>query len=335
MKKVKSITTSLFILLIVFCILGPLQKEANAITLRYAHVGTAGEIQTRFGLEFATLVKERTEGRIEIQVFPNSQLGNIDEMMDGIKSGTISMGHHAFPTLGRFIPDMAVFSAPFIFRDAKHALNAGNPSTSPILREMNQELIKKANMRVIGSYYMGARQLSAKLAVYSPKDLKGKKIRVVPNKLWTSMVKGMGAIPTPVEVSELSTALMTGLVSGQENPLDTIWARKWYEAQSHIMMTNHMLLTLCVFMNEKVWQSIPEKDQAIISDCLVKMADKTVEWNRTIDEDLKQKMKEKGVTFIEEKDGLDVGAFRTAVLAQIKEDFPEWAKYIDKLKELK
>jgi TRAP-type C4-dicarboxylate transport system substrate-binding protein len=101
------------------------------------------------------------------------------------------------------------------------------------------------------------------------------------------------------------------------------------------MMTNHMLLTLCVFMNEKVWQSIPEKDQAIISDCLVKMADKTVEWNRTIDEDLKQKMKEKGVTFIEEKDGLDVGAFRTAVLAQIKEDFPEWAKYIDKLKELK
>jgi tripartite ATP-independent transporter DctP family solute receptor len=298
-------------------------------------VGTTGEIQTRFASEFAALVKERTEGRIEIQVFPNAQLGNIDEMMSGVKAGTISMAHHAFPALGRFVPDISVFSAPYIYRDPEHALRAGNPSTSPLLRKMNEELIKKGDMRVIGSFYMGARQLSAKFPVYSPKDLRGKKIRAVPGKLWSSMLKGMGAIPTPVEVGELSTALMTGLVSGQENPLDTIWARKWHEVQSHIMMTNHMLLTLCVFINEKVWGRIPEKDQAIINDSLVTMANKTIEWNKTIDEERKQQMKAKGVIFIEEKDGLDIGAFRSKVLAQIKEDFPEWTKYIEEIKELK
>jgi TRAP-type C4-dicarboxylate transport system substrate-binding protein len=88
--------------------------------LRYAHVGVANAPQTLYADEVAKLVKERTSGRIEIQVYPNSQLGGVGEMVDGIKSGAIAMGHHDFASLGKILPATAVFNTPFVYRDAEH-----------------------------------------------------------------------------------------------------------------------------------------------------------------------------------------------------------------------
>ena len=115
---------------------------------------------------------------------------------------------------------------------------ATNEATSPVLQEINKKLIAKGNVRIVGNFYRGARQLSARYAVHSPKDMQGKKFRSVPVPLWTSMIKGMGAIPTPVEISEIMPALMTGLVDGQENPLNNIIARKMWEANKYVMMTS-------------------------------------------------------------------------------------------------
>ena len=95
-------------------------------------------------------------------------------------------------------------------------------------------------MRIIGSLFQGTRELTSKEKVLSPKDMQGKKYRGVPIKLWSSMLTGMGAVATPVEVSELATALATGLVVGQENPLPNIYNLKLYEVQKYVMMTNHM-----------------------------------------------------------------------------------------------
>ena len=91
------------------------------IKLRYAHVGVANAPQTLYADEVAKLVKERTNGRVEIQVFPNSQLGGVGEMVDGVKSGAISMGHHDFASLGKIVPTTAVFNTPFVYRDAAHS----------------------------------------------------------------------------------------------------------------------------------------------------------------------------------------------------------------------
>ena len=87
------------------------------IKLRYAHVGVANAPQTLYADEVAKLVKERTNGRVEIQVFPNSQLGGVGELVDGVKSGAISMGHHDFASLGKIVPNTAVFNTPFVYRD--------------------------------------------------------------------------------------------------------------------------------------------------------------------------------------------------------------------------
>src|SRR3954465_11343674 len=260
--KVLSPVTGLALILAFSC--------ANAQTkLRYAHVGVANAPQTLYADEVAKLVKERTNGRIEIQVFANSQLGGVNEMVDGVKSGAIQIGHHDFGSLGRIVPNTAVFNTPFMYRDPEHAMRATDPKLSPALREINQELVQKGNMRIIASLFQGTRELTSKEKVLSVKDMQGKKYRGVPIKLWSSMLTGMGAVATPVEVSELATALATGLVIGQENPLPNIYNLKLYEVQKYVMMTNHMQSILSVFINEGVWQKIPAADRKILETTMI------------------------------------------------------------------
>ena len=305
------------------------------VKLRYAHVGVANAPQTLYADEVARLVKERTNGRVEIQVFANSQLGGVGEMVDGVKSGAISMGHHDFASLGKIVSDTAVFNTPFMYRDPGHAMRATDPRQSPALQKINQQLIEKGNMRIIAPLFQGTRELTSKEKVLSPKDMAGKKYRGVPIKLWSSMLTGMGAVATPVEVSELATALATGLVVGQENPLPNIYNLKLYEVQKYVMMTNHMQSVLSVFINEKAYQSIPPADRKIMEDTMIEVGLKTLDWDRETAAKYRKDLEAKGMIFVEEKDGLDVPAFQKAVLAQVNKDFPEWTGYIQQIQAVK
>ncbi len=305
------------------------------VKLRYAHVGVAGAPQTRFADEMAALVKERSNGRVEIQVFANSQLGGVGEMVDGIKSGAIAMGHHDFASLGKILPLTAVFNTPFVYKDAAHAMRATDPRSSAVLQDVNKQLIDAGGMRIIGSTYQGARQLTSKEKVLSPDDMKGKKYRGVPIKLWSSMLTGMGAVATPVEVSELATALATGLVIGQENPLANIWTLKLFEVQKYVMMTSHMQSVLSVFVNERVWQGIPEADRKIIEDAVAEVGQRSLKWDADSVAQYRKDLEGKGMVFVEDKDGLNIDAFRKAVLAQVGKDFADWTPYIEKIQAVK
>lgn len=324
LAAVLSVSTILFV-----------QDATAQVKLRYAHVGVANAPQTLYADEVAKLVKERTAGRVEIQVFANSQLGGVNEMVDGVRSGAIQIAHHDFGSLGRIVPNTAVFNTPFMYRDADHAMRATDPALSPALREINQELVQKGNMRIVAALFQGTRQLTSKEKVLSVKDMQGKKYRGVPIKLWSSMLTGMGAVATPVEVSELATALATGLVVGQENPLPNIFNLKLYEVQKFVMLTGHMQSILSVFVNEAAWQKIPAGDRKIMETTMIEVGKKTLDWDRESAAKYRKELEGKGMTFVEAKDGLDVEGFRKAVLAQVNKDFPEWNKYIEQIRAVK
>jgi len=327
--------TLISLALAVTAALGLAAPAQAQIKLRYAHVGVANAPQTLYADEIAKLIKERTNGRVEIQVFANSQLGGVGEMVDGVKSGAISMGHHDFASLGKILPTTAVFNTPFVYRDAEHSLRATDPRSSAALQEINKQLVEKGNMRIVGSFFQGTRELTSKEKVLSPKDMAGKKYRGVPVKLWSSMLTGMGAVATPVEVSELATALATGLVVGQENPLPNIYNLKLYEVQKYVMMTDHMQSVLSVFVNEKVWQGIPAADRKIMEDTMAEVGRKTLDWDRETAAKYRKDLEAKGMVFVEQKDGLDLEAFRKAVLAQVYKDFPDWTTYIEQIRAVK
>jgi tripartite ATP-independent transporter DctP family solute receptor len=309
--------------------------DAQNVRLRYAHVGAEGDIQHWYAEQAAKKIPEATGGRVTVQVFPNSQLGGVQELIDGVKSGSISMGHHEFASLARLSKDIAVFNAPFVYRDGAHALSATDPQKSDVLQEFNKELVAQGNMRVVGRLFRGARQMTAKQAVYSPADLQGKPFRGVPLQLWTTMIKGFGAIPTPVEVSELPTALMTGMVIGQENPLTMINANKLYEVQTHVMLTGHMQNVLPVFINERSWNQIGEQDRTAILGVLEALAQETLQIATKAEQDLIGELKKKGMTFVTAQDGLKVEEFRTRVSAEVAKDFPTWKAYMDRISAIK
>jgi tripartite ATP-independent transporter DctP family solute receptor len=302
---------------------------------RFAHVGAEGELQTRYSAELAKLIGQRTQGNIEIRVFPGSQLGNLSEMIDGVRIGAIQMAHHDFSSLDRFEKDVAVFNVPFAYRSPEHAMRATAAATSPVLREINEKLVEKGGIRIVGNFYRGARQLTARYPVYSPRDMQGKKFRTVPIPLWNSMIKGMGAIPTPVEIAEIMPALMTGLVDGQENPLNNIIARRMWEANKYVMMTSHMESVIAVFVNEQAWKRIPEDDRKIMDECFREMGRLSLQWARETEASEIEFLKKNGVTIIDQSRGLELQAFRDGVNRQILTDFPNWGVYLSKLNEIK
>lgn len=304
---------------------------AFAQDLRYAHVGAEGDIQTRYAAEAAEEIAAATDGAVTVQVFPASQLGGVSEMVGGVQMGSIQMGHHDFASLAQMVPDVSVFNAPFIYRNGAHALAATNPATSPALQEINEQLIEQGGVRIIGRIYRGARHISSNFEVKSPDDLAGKPFRAVPLDLWVSMVTGFGATPTPVEVAELPTALMTGLVVGQENPLTMITSNSLYEVQSHVAMTGHMQSVLAVFINEDVWQGLSEENRTQITQVLDAKAEESLVWAQESEAELVAELTEKGMTVVTEEDGLDIDAFRERVLAQINGDFPSYQPYIEQI----
>lgn len=190
-------------------------------------------------------------------------------------------------------------------------------------------------MRIVASLFQGTRQLTSKEKVLSPKDMAGKKYRGVPIKLWSSMLTGMGAVATPVEVSELATALATGLVVGQENPLPNIFNLKLFEVQKYVMLTGHMQSILSVFINENVYQKIPAADRAIMERTMIEVGQNTLAWDNETSAKYRKDLEARGMIFVEPKDGLDVEAFRKSVLAQVNKDFPEWSKYIAQIQAVK
>lgn len=314
---------------------GVCATTAMATEMRYAHVGAEGDFQTVFAAQAAADIAEATQGEVTVQVFPASQLGNVAEMVDGVRMGTIHMGHHDFASLARIVPEVAVFNAPFVYEDAAHALRATDPATSEALQAINAQLVEKGGVRIIGRIYRGARHISSNFEINDPSDMAGKPFRAVPLDLWVSMITGFGATPTPVEVSELPTALMTGMVVGQENPLTMISANKLNEVQSHVAMTGHMQSVLAVFVNERSWQGLSADNRAAITAVLEAKAQETLGWAQDSEAALVQELQDKGMIFTTAETGLNLEAFRAQVLAQIETDFPNFTPYIAQIAAMK
>lgn len=330
MKLCKNLT-SILILAVAMMLIAGTAADAKTIKIRYAHVGVEGAPQTRYANELEKRIEAVTEGRVQVDVFPNGQLGGKQEMVDGVQLGSIGMAMHDFAALEGIYKPVAVFGAPYAFKSPQHAIDATQHQRSELMQEMNKELVKRGNVRFVGSVFRGARQMSANFPVYSPADMKGKKFRGPANQLWVTMYKGLGAIPTPIEFSELATALMTGVVVGQDNPLTNIYAGKLYEVQTHIMMTYHMTGPVAVFMNNELYESIPEADRKKIDDVFLALADETVQWMAEANKTIVGKLEKEGITFIDESNGLKTKEFRAAVMKQVGKDYPDWGPLLKRI----
>src|SRR6478735_2971332 len=275
--------------------------------LKWAHVYETAEPYHTEAVWAAGEIKKRTNGKYEIQVFPASQLGNENQINEGLGLGTVDMIYTGVAFAGSIHKPIAITNAPFVLRDFDHFMAY---RASPLFRDIAKGYEDKTKHKVITLTYYGQRMVTANKAINKPEDMKGMKLRVPPAPLFLMFTKSVGANATPIAFAEVYLALQQGTVDGQENPLPTIMAKKFYEVQSHIMLTGRITESLVTIVGAHVWSGLSDEDKKIFEDVLKEANAKSTDQIRASELKLADEFRKLGKTVVE----VDREAFRKVAI---------------------
>ena len=309
----------------------PFAYAQKTIEWRYGHMNppsSAAGIQANW---LAEAVEKHTNGQVKIKVYPASSLGKLQELAEAVSTGTIALSHNTAAGIGSLHEPFAALDTPYLYRDVDHLMKTVDVD-SPVMKKLNEGLIKSAGVRVLYAYYFGTRQLTANKAVTQPSELSGMKIRAIPFPIYMSTVEGLGAVPVPVDWSEVPTALATGVVNGQENPVNVVLSSKLYEAQSHMMLTGHIMNAQVIVINEKIWQGLSPELRQAVAKAAAEVRQRATDTVRAQESEELAKLKSLKMTVIGTDNGLKLDAFKASVKKAIDAKFA--AKYGDLYKEI-
>ncbi|TCK09552.1 DctP family TRAP transporter solute-binding subunit [Marinobacterium mangrovicola] len=240
------------------------QAFAADITLTLGHVDPPEWQTSKKGAAtkvFKELVEAESGGRIEVNVYPNGQLGGETDLIQSAQDATLSMAMVS-GAFSKVCKEAAVLDTPYLFPSAPVAWQVLDGQFG---KDLSQHCLDKTGLRTLAYGETGFRNFTnSKRPISEPADLDGLKIRVMTVPLFVEMVKSMGGEPTPIAWPEVPSALSTGVVDGQENPVSVIAANKFYELQKYITLDNHIYGTDFLVINEAVYQGLDEKDRALV-----------------------------------------------------------------------
>lgn len=303
----------------------------KAVEFRYGHMNPPNSAAGMQAQMLADQIAKNTNGQVKVTVYPSSQLGKLQELAEAVSTGTIALSHNTAGGIGSLYEPFGALDTPYLYRDVDHLMKVMDVN-SPVMKKLNDGLIKAAGVRVLYAYYFGTRQLTANKAVKAPADLSGQKIRAIPFPIYMAAVEGLGAIPVPVDWSEVPTALATGQVQGQENPVNVVLSSKLYEKQSHMMLTSHIMNAQLIVINEKAWQALTPDQRAQISRAAAEVRTKATEMVRSQEAEETDKLRGLKMTVIGPADGLQLDAFKASVNKQVQAKFG--AKFGDLYKDI-
>jgi tripartite ATP-independent transporter DctP family solute receptor len=222
----------------------------------------------------AEKVKEKSSGRMQIQIFPSEQLGTEKENIESLQLGYLAMTKTSTAVMEGFVPRMRIFGIPYLFRDSEHYWKV---LKGPIGKELLLAGESKG-LRGLCFYDAGARSFYAKKEIDSPADLEGLKIRVMNSVMSIEMIKAMGGSPTPMPWGELYTALEQGVVDAAENNPPSYRTSRHYEVCKYYTLDEHARLPDILMISVKVWNSLKPEFQQILQEAV----DESVEYQRKI-----------------------------------------------------
>lgn len=237
--------------------------EAKKFTLRVGHTLTD---DSHYGVglaKLAELVKQKSNGTIEVQAFGNSKLGNERDLIEGVSLGTVEMCLTSTGPLPNFSKAFMVFDLPFIVQDR----NKFYPILDGETGQKMLEALGSKGIKGIVFFENGFRNITnSKRPINVPEDLKGLKIRLMENPVHLETFRVLGANPSPMAFGELFTALQQKVMDGQENPLLIIKTSKFYEVQKYLALTGHFYSPAVLMINEKLYKSMtPDQQKALQS----------------------------------------------------------------------
>ena len=272
---------------------------AAELTLRLGGPWATGSNLQKAMEKFAEVVGTQTQGRIQVKTFPDSQLGDIQQLLTGVQLGTVDMAYLAIGNAGQLKggAPLNVAYVPHLFKSKRQATEALN---GPIFSEMYEVVAKEAGVRIFAVY--GARSPRAVQTsqgpIRKPEDLKGMRIRIPPIELLRASIEATGAKPVPMGLSDVYMALSRGTVDGQENGLDAAIQFKWYEVAKFWSATDHVFEVAAWYMNERKWQSLKPADRELFRRAAMAGGQVATDLGEALDRDGIEILKKAGVTFV-------------------------------------
>lgn len=244
--------------------LGALVVQEAAAQTKVFNLGFVGRATAPEGIALTAMaeeVKQKTNGRVEIRLHPGGALGGDREVIEGVQLGTVDMTISSTSIFANFVPDVQVFDIPFLFRDFDHAQAVlDGPVGKEILAKFDARGFKG-----LGLGGIGFRQLTnSRRPVASVEDVKGLKIRTQENPIHLQVWRALGALPTPMAIPEVFTALQQGVVDGQENPIGAIINNKFGQVQKYLTISNHAFTPVALVMSPKAYTSLAGDEKKIL-----------------------------------------------------------------------
>jgi TRAP-type transport system periplasmic protein len=254
--------------------------------------------------EMAAAIKQDTNGRFDLQIFPSSQLGSDTDTLSQLRSGGVEFFTLSGLILSTLVPSASINGMGFAFPGYDTVWKAMDGDLGAYIRGQ----IVKANLIVMDKIWdNGFRQVTTSTKpIQTPDDMRGLKIRVPPSPLWTSMFEAFGSAPASINFNEVYSALQTKIVDGQENPLAIIATAKLYEVQKYCSLTNHMWDGFWFLANRRTWESLPDDVRTIVAKRVNEAAVKERADVATLNATLQKELAAKGLAF----NGLDPAPFR-------------------------
>src|SRR5690348_13993706 len=224
------------------------------IVIKFSHVVTPDTPKGKAAEYFKKLAEERTQGKVKVEVYPNSQLYKDKEEVEALQLGSVQM---LAPSLAKFGPigvkEFEVFDLPYILPDLKTLRKVTDgPLGARLLK-----LLDAKGMTGLAYWDNGFKEMSANKKLITPADYRGLKFRIQSSKVLEAQFRALGVVPQVMAFSEVYQALQTGVVDGQENTWSNIYTQKMHEVQKYITETNHGYIGYVVVTNKKFWDGLP------------------------------------------------------------------------------
>lgn len=287
------ITTALSALAIGVACLAASAQAQEPIVIKFSHVVAQDTPKGKASARFKELAEKYTEGKVKVEIYPNSQLYKDKEELEALQLGAVQM---LAPSLAKFGPlgvkEFEVFDTPFLFSDktALRKVTEGAVGKSLLAR------LESVGVAGLAFWDNGFKVMSANTPLKTPDDMLGLKMRIQSSKVLEAQMKAFGAVPQVIAFSEVYQSLQTGVVDGTENPPSNMYTQKMHEVQKHAAVTNHGYLGYAVIANKKFWDGLPAEIRASLEKA---MAEATIYGNEIAEkenQDSLEAMKKSGKT---------------------------------------
>lgn len=288
----------------------PAENSGEKIELVVGHINAEDHTWHQMALKFKELVEERSGGQVIVTIYPNSQLGT---EIETIQSAIAGRGDCDIVFTGEsmqtYAEELGIIGMPYAITSDEHmkAVLEGD-----VGKELD-ELMLKAGLRNLGAVTRGPRNITSNKVIKSPADLQGFIIRTPESKMTMAAFEAMGAKPTPMAFSEIFTSLQQGVIYGQENPLANIYDASLYEVQDYVISTEHLRAWVYFAISEARFSSFPADIQTLISEAATEAIAYEHELFLENEAELRSRLEEKGMEFIE----VDQAPFKEKAVAGV------------------